>query len=162
MPQFLISIAVGVSIQSEERGTRVFMKMKAWQAPLVDMEQWLWWFGGRPSNLRRCAMCTGGGWTPPQNGDHEPPIFPTMARVSGSACALAQVNGVAIYSTYLTYDVIHTCTFYEFLRIQCADIMGGFGRKCALKRHFVRPIITSLVSKASNSLYTICIFVVIV
>ena len=23
--------------------------------------------------------------------------------------------------------------------------MGGFGRKCALKRHFVRPIITGLV-----------------
>ena len=37
-----------------------------------------------------------------------------------------------------------TCTFYEFLRIQWADIMGGFGRKCALKRHFVRPIITGL------------------
>eukprot|EP00956_Cyclotella_meneghiniana_P029398 scaffold71012_cov41-Cyclotella_meneghiniana.AAC.1 len=68
-----------------------------------------------------------------------------MARVSGSACALAQVNGVAIYSTYLTDDVIHTCTFYEFLRIQWADIMGGFGRKCALKRHFVRPIITGLI-----------------
>eukprot|EP00956_Cyclotella_meneghiniana_P016235 scaffold25542_cov60-Cyclotella_meneghiniana.AAC.9 len=31
--------------------------------------------------------------------------------------ALVHVNGRAIYSTYLTYDVIHTCTFYEFLRI---------------------------------------------
>eukprot|EP00956_Cyclotella_meneghiniana_P016981 scaffold27384_cov36-Cyclotella_meneghiniana.AAC.4 len=69
-----------------------------------------------------------------------------MARVSGSACALAWVNGVALYSPYLTYDVIHTCTFYQFLRIQWADIIGGFGRKCALKRHFVRPIITGLVT----------------
>eukprot|EP00956_Cyclotella_meneghiniana_P002424 scaffold2730_cov89-Cyclotella_meneghiniana.AAC.2 len=59
----------------------------------------------------------GGGRTAPQNGDREPPIFPTMARVSGSACALVHANGRAIYSTYLTYDVIHTCTFYEFLRI---------------------------------------------
>eukprot|EP00956_Cyclotella_meneghiniana_P016621 scaffold26333_cov56-Cyclotella_meneghiniana.AAC.4 len=58
--------------------------------------------------------------------------------------ALTHVNGRAIYSTYLTYDVIHTCTFYEFLRIQWADIMGGFGRKCALKGHFGRPIIKSL------------------
>eukprot|EP00956_Cyclotella_meneghiniana_P035052 scaffold110762_cov76-Cyclotella_meneghiniana.AAC.1 len=59
----------------------------------------------------------GDGRTPPRNGDHEPPIFPTMARVSGSGCALEEVNGRAIYSTYLTYDVIHNCTFYEFLRI---------------------------------------------
>ena len=59
----------------------------------------------------------GGGRTAPQNGDENPPIFVTMARVSGSSCALAQVCDHAIYSTYLTCDVIHTCTFYEFLRI---------------------------------------------
>eukprot|EP00956_Cyclotella_meneghiniana_P001033 scaffold1241_cov52-Cyclotella_meneghiniana.AAC.1 len=63
---------------------------------------------------------------------------------------LTHVNGRAIYSTYLTYDVIHTCTFYEFLRIQWADIMGGFGRKCALKGHFGRPIIKSLVVRSEE------------
>eukprot|EP00956_Cyclotella_meneghiniana_P036121 scaffold121760_cov55-Cyclotella_meneghiniana.AAC.1 len=73
------------------------------------------------------------GRSAPQNGDGNPPIFVTMGRVSCSSCALAQVCDHAIYSTYLKCDVIHTNTFYEFLRIQWADIMGGFGRKCAPK-----------------------------
>eukprot|EP00956_Cyclotella_meneghiniana_P005617 scaffold7234_cov23-Cyclotella_meneghiniana.AAC.1 len=62
----------------------------------------IWWV------LGFCLL--GGGRSAPQNGDGNPPIFVTMDRVSGSSCARAQVCDHAIYSTYLTCDVIHTCT----------------------------------------------------
>ena len=62
--------------------------------------------------------------------------------MSGSSCALVAANYTPL--TYLMYDVIHTCTFYEFLRIQWADVLGNFARKCAPKRDFQRPIIKSL------------------
>eukprot|EP00956_Cyclotella_meneghiniana_P030646 scaffold77893_cov40-Cyclotella_meneghiniana.AAC.4 len=58
-------------------------------------------------------------------------------QVSESSCALAKVCDRPIYSTYLTYDVIHNCTFYEFLCVQqWADITEGFGRKCPPKHDF--------------------------